>query len=98
MHRKVFENTLFHLVEAEMVLIQHPLSFVDIELVFGVVVPRQTQHPVDIVPNDRGLSGHRRHHFQFADFLLGLIPSFFRHVLGLELFLDFLERFCHHLG
>src|SRR5579862_2369806 len=49
---EVLENTLLHLLEAVMVLFEDALGFLNVELVFRVFEPRQSQEPIEVVAND----------------------------------------------
>ena len=70
LHREVLEDALLDLVEAVVVLVEDPLGFLDVELVFGVLVPGQREDPVDVVAHDRRLGGHRRHHLELLELVL----------------------------
>ena len=91
LHRQVLEDALLHLVEAVVVLLEDLLGLVDVELVLRVLLPRQRDDPVDVVAHDRRLGGHRRHHLELLELLLGLLARLRRHLLLADLLLELLD-------
>ncbi|GJD96834.1 hypothetical protein OCOJLMKI_4060 [Methylobacterium iners] len=61
LHGEVLDDALLDLVEAEMVLVEHHLGAGQILLHLRALVPRDAEHPVEVVAHDRGLGRHRRH-------------------------------------
>src|SRR4051794_26418381 len=59
-HGEVLEDPLLDLLEAVVVLIEDPGSLLDVELIVGRHVPRQTDQPVDVGPDDTDLRRGRR--------------------------------------
>src|SRR5262245_39174423 len=47
LHSKIFQNPLFYFLQTIMVLFQDALRFIDIELIIGKFIPRQTDDPID---------------------------------------------------
>src|SRR5262249_42171674 len=52
---QVLQNALFDLLEAEVVFLENALRLLNVELVFGVFEPWQSEKPVEIVAHDRRL-------------------------------------------
>ena len=91
LHGEVLEDALLHLLEAVVILLEDLLGVVDVELVLGVLVPRQRDEPVDVVAHDGRLGGHRRHHLELLQLLLRLLARLGRHLLLLDLLLELLD-------
>src|SRR6266851_3312413 len=58
LHREILKDALLDLLEPVMVLLEDALGFLNVELVLGVLEPRQRQKPVEIVAYDRRLWRH----------------------------------------
>src|SRR5260370_5360365 len=78
---EILEDALLDLLEPVMILFEDALGFLDIELVLGVLEPRQRQEPVEIVAHNRRLWRHRRHHLELLDLTLALLARLGRHLL-----------------
>ena len=89
--RQILEDALFHLIQAVMVFFKDALGFLDVELVFGVLEPRQRQEPVEIVAHDGRFGRHRRHHLELLDLALALLASLGRHLLLAQFLFQFLN-------
>ena len=53
------ENAVLHLVEAEVVGVEHPARVRDVERVVGALGPGEPEQPVEVVARDRRLGGER---------------------------------------
>ena len=90
-HREVLEDALLRLLEPVVVAVEDLLRFLDVDLLLLGLVPGQREDPVDVVPHDGRLGGHRRHHLQLADLFLAAVLGVLRErVLG-ELLLQLLD-------
>ena len=74
-----------------MIGLENRFRLVEILQLFFAFVPRQVEHPVDVIANHRGLGAHGRHHLELADFLFHPIPSVIGHILGLEQLVEFID-------
>src|SRR3546814_15477625 len=61
LHGEIFENTLLDLLESVMVLVENDLGGVKVLLDLRALLPRNRQHPVEIIAHDRRLGRHRAH-------------------------------------
>src|SRR5712692_7549171 len=91
LHREVFEDTLFDLIEPVMILFQDALGFLDVELVLRVLEPRQGKEPVEVVAYDGRLGRHRRHHLELLDLAFAFLARLGRHLLLAQLVFEFLD-------
>src|SRR5713226_5600445 len=91
LHREILEDALLDLLEPVMVLLEDALGFLNVELVLGVLEPRQRQEPVEIVAHDRRLWRHRRHQLELLDLALALLAHLDRHLLLAQLVLELLD-------
>ena len=94
--RKVFDDALLDFLQAVVIRVQDPLGFLEIQIVFRRLRPRQRNHPVQIVPDGRSFRGIRMHALQAADLAFGFFGGFRRHLrlpdfpaILLDLFLQF---------
>src|SRR5207248_8900187 len=55
-HRKILEDAPLHLVEAEVVVVQHIASTGDVDMVFGRLRPRHFSEPFEIRAEHRVLA------------------------------------------
>ena len=69
------EDPVLHLVQPEMVLIEHAPGVFHVEHVVGAFGPRQRQHPVDVVPAHGRFRRHRGRPAQLPQFTLGPNPG-----------------------
>ena len=74
-----------------MIFLENALSFLDVELVLGVLEPRQREEPVEVVAHDGGLGRHRRHHLEFLDLALALLASLGGHLFLPKFFFQLLN-------
>src|SRR5262249_5757248 len=58
---------------------------------FGFFLPRNGEQPIKIIAGNGGFSRHRRHGFQFLEFLDGLLMHVFGHAAGINLFLQLVK-------
>ena len=79
-HTQVLEDPLFDLIQAVVILIQDRLGALEIQIVFSRFVPRESKHPVQIVPDDCRLRGFRMHLGKTTDLFLELFPDFLRNL------------------
>ncbi len=79
------------LLQAVVVLVEDLLGFIEVEALFGLVVPGQPKNPVDVVAHDGRLGARRVHHLELLELLLDLGGGLFAHPLGLELLFDLLD-------
>ena len=70
-----------------MILVENGLGLLQIEIVDGALAPGKGEHPVQVIPDDRGLGRLGMHLGQPADILLDFPPDFFRHLELFQLFL-----------
>ena len=91
MHREVLQDALFGLFEGVVIGVEHRLSFSEVFFLLGVIAPRQRQHPLDVVTQDRSLSAHWAHHLELTrlalKFLAGHSGQVFLSDLRLKLIL-----------
>ncbi len=91
LHREIFQNSVFDLVQTKVVLIQHVFGVGQIVLELGLFAPWQADEHVQVVAHHGGLSRHGRHEFELLEFALGLFTGLNRHLGGLDLLFDFLD-------
>ena len=91
LHREVFQDALLDLVQAVVIFFQDALGLFDVELVLGVLVPRQRQEPVEVVAHHGRLGRHRRHHLELLDLALALLARLGRHLLLAQLVFQLLD-------
>ena len=77
--------------EAVMVFFEDLFGDGDIANLFGLLLPRHGQQPVQVAAADGGLGGHRRHHLQPLELLHGLFVDVLGHAGGFDLFLQLVE-------
>ena len=81
-----------------MILVQYRRGPFEIMLYLAALRPWYADHPVDVAAHNRGLGGHRRHHFQLAKFCLRFRASLFGHLCRRDTRLQFVQfagRFIH---
>ena len=78
LHREIFEDAILHLLKAVMIVVQHRFGGDDVAFHLRRLLPRNRQHPVEIVTHDGRFSRHRRHCLQ----LLQLSQRFFARFFG----------------
>ena len=88
LHREVLDDALLDLLEAEVVLVQHLLCAGEVVLDLGALAPRRLHQPVDVVADDRGLGGHRRHQLQLRELGVRLLARLLRHARARDLLLE----------
>ena len=54
-HCEELDDSIFDVLESGMVLVEHPASLHNIELVDGPLVPWHVEHPIEVVPYPAGL-------------------------------------------
>ena len=86
-----FENALFDLLEAVVLVIENFFGGLNIANFLGALFPGHGQEPVDIIAADGGFRGHRRHEFQALQFRSGLFQHILGHAGGIDLFLQILD-------
>ncbi len=74
--RKILDDAFLDLVETVVITLEHVLGIFEVALDFGLLAPRQVQHPVEIIANDRGFRRHRAHLLELFHFRVGLLPRF----------------------
>ena len=89
LHGQVFQNPLLDLLQAVVIGVEDFLGQPDVLFDPGPFLPRDRQHPVQVVADHGGFGRHRRHGFQLFQLAQGLFPCF----LGKLGFLDFLLDF-----
>src|SRR4051812_36377328 len=88
---EVLEDALLDLLEAVMLGLEDGLGLVDVVAVLGLVLPRQGDHPVEVVAHDRRLGGRRRHLLQLLELLEAAVLGLLAHLLRLDLRLELVE-------
>ncbi len=91
LHREVFENTFLHLVETVVIRFQHGFCFGKIFQNPASFFPGHLHQPLDVITHNRSFRGHRRHHAQFLEFGLSLLPGLFGHTCFFDLLLKLLH-------
>ena len=86
-----FKDALLDLLQPIMVFVQNFLGARDIPDLFGTLLPRYRQQPIQIVARDGGLGRHGWHSLELLQFLHGLVFDFFRHAGGFDLLLQLVE-------
>ena len=89
LHGEVFKNTVLDLFQAIMVLIQYFLGDIEVFFNLGVLFPRDTQHPVEIIAHHRRFRRHWAHGAQLLQLSLRLFLSFFAELGFVDFFLKF---------
>jgi hypothetical protein len=78
LHREIFDDALFHLVEAVVFGIEDELSFVEVLLDLALDAPRNRKQPVEIIAHDGGFSRHRAHLLELLELGRGFVLGFLR--------------------
>ncbi len=91
LHREVFQDPVFDLVQTKVVLVQDVFGVGQIVLELGLFAPRQTNQNIEVVAHDRGLGRHGRHELELFELAFGLFAGLSRHFGGLDLLFDFLD-------
>ena len=72
-----------------MVLVKHLLCTRNVMFNLRALLPGDAQHPIDVTPDNGGLSGHRGHHLELLYLTFSFLFRFGRHSrivhLGLQL-------------
>ncbi len=79
-HGQMLQNAFLHVGQVVVVFIQDALGLVDVDIVFGGLVPGQAHEPVQISPRHGILGRCRMDRFKTRQFLLGHLEGFFRHI------------------
>ena len=87
-HGEELEDAVLDLLEAVVVLVEHPLGVVEVLPLLAPLAPGNRHHPVDVVARDGRLGRDRRHRLQALELLLRLLL----HVLGQARLLDLLAQ------
>ena len=74
LHGEVLEDPLLDLLQAEVVGVEDLLGELDVLLDLGALLPRDAEHPLQVVANDRGLGRHRAHGPELLQLAHGLLP------------------------
>ena len=77
-HGQEFQDALFHVLESEVIFVEHFPRFIQIKAIFGRFLPRQFQNEIQISANDVIVGRHAGQFFHAAQFALG----FLAHVVG----------------
>ena len=85
---QVLDDALLDLVEAEVVLVEHPLGRRDVVLDLGALLPRDLHQPVDVVAHHGRLGRHRRHELELRELGARLVPGFLRHAGACDALLE----------
>src|SRR5690606_30530677 len=78
LHREIFEDAVFDLVEAIVVLVEHRLCRIDILFDLLLVAPGQREQPIEIIAYNRRFRRHRRHLAELLHLRFGLGLGLFR--------------------
>ena len=76
LHREVLEDALLDLLEAEVVGVEHLLGDLDVAPDLRALLPRDRQHPVEVVAHDRRLGRHRAHRAKLLHLAHRLVAGF----------------------
>ena len=79
-HRDVLDDSLLDVVEAGVVRVQHLARELRIEALFGALVPRHRQQPVEVVPDHGGLGRLVAHALEPRQLALRLLEHVLRHL------------------
>ena len=93
LHSEVFQNTVFDLIEAVVVFIEHVFGDHQVFLDLGFLAPGQVGQGLDVVAHHRCLSRHGRHQLELLELCLGLFARLLRHLGQLD-FLFQLFQIC----
>jgi hypothetical protein len=91
LHREILENAFLHLLETEVVFIQHAFGVREVVVDLALLAPRQADQRVDVVAHDGRFRGHRRHQLELLELCIGLLLGFLRHARGSDALLEFFE-------
>ena len=61
LHGEILDDAVLHLLEAEVIVVEHLLRVAQVVLHLGLHAPRDRQQPVEIVAHDRRFRRHRAH-------------------------------------
>ena len=78
-HGKMLDNSLFHLSQTIVVLLQDPFRFCQIRLFHLFMLPGKGKHKVEIILNHAGLCAALRLHVQPFQFLQSRLANLLRH-------------------
>jgi hypothetical protein len=85
---EVLEDPLLDLLQTVVLGLQDLLGLVDVVAIVGLVVPRQRDHPVEVVAHHRRLGAHRRHLLQLLELLEAALLGLLAHLLLLDLLFE----------
>jgi len=89
--RQILDDPLLDLLQTVMVVVEDTFGGIQIDLIVSIIAPGQRDHPVDIVAHHSCFGRHRRHHLELFELLDSLVLRFFGHLLGEDLFFEFLD-------
>ena len=69
-YRQEFQQAVLDLGQPEVILVQHGLGLLEIEVVLGHLAPGQFGHPLQVGARHRGFAGIRMHAFQLLEVAL----------------------------
>src|SRR5258708_6060754 len=81
---KEFENALFDLFQAVMLIVQNFFGGFDVADFFGTFFPGHSEQPIEIVAAHGGFRGHGRHQLEALEFLDSLLVDFLAHAGGVD--------------
>ena len=76
LHGEILEDAFLHLLEAEVIGLENLFGVTNVVLGLGALLPRNRQHPVEVVAHDRCFGGHWAHGAEFLDLRHGLLARF----------------------
>src|ERR1700728_1637711 len=89
--RKVFDDALLDLLEAEMVGFKNLIGEPQILLDLGLFVPWDRKEPIEIIAHHSCFRRHRRHLPQLLELMLRLLARFLGELGALDLLFDLRE-------
>ena len=90
-NRQEFQDAVLYFFEPVVVFGEDFLGGLDVAQLARSLLPRHSEHPIEIIPGNGGFRGHRRHHFKPLQLLHSLFLNFRGHTGGLDLLFELID-------
>src|SRR5262249_34044414 len=90
-HGQELDDPLFDVLQAIVVLVQHPSGMTDVQVIVGAFGPGKVYQPVEVGADHAILGGGSRQARESFQFALRLAAGFFRHLRRFNLLPEFLD-------
>ena len=90
-NRQKLQDPFLNFFEAIVLFVQNLFRSLNVSDFFRPLFPGHCEQPIQIIPADRGLRGHRRHELQPLQLLNGLLVDFLGHPGGVDLLFQLVD-------